>query len=156
MKDQHLDWDNWTAKDWERADRDGYAMRKLPADQRIKGFDEVELGFSPAEVMVAARRCMACDSGICVGCKLCEYACPDQVIHIENNLDSSGIKYVQLWDLDIARCCFCGLCVEACPTRTLQHDSAYELSVYDRSTLVWGKDQLCSKQKGREKPRARD
>lgn len=156
MKDQHINWDQWSVDDWERVDQEGYAMRKLPAGERISNFNEVELGFTPAEVLAVARRCMACDTGVCVGCKLCEYACPDQVIHIINELDPSQIKYVTTWDEDIARCCYCGLCVEACPTKTLQHDKDYELSVYDRSSLVWDKDQLCSKKKGRERPRARN
>jgi NADH-quinone oxidoreductase subunit F len=36
-------------------------MPSIPIDQRVKGFKEVELGFSEADAMAEAKRCLRCD-----------------------------------------------------------------------------------------------
>jgi len=59
----------------------------------------------------------------CVGCPLCEYACPVYLPHeFEGNLGVRKAIYVpfsnaipQVALLDIENCIFCGLCVKACP-----------------------------------------
>jgi heterodisulfide reductase subunit A len=63
----------------------------------------------------------------CIGCRLCEYACP---IHIEHGFEgglgarkaiyvpfANAIPQVALVDLD--HCIFCGLCEKACPTAAI-------------------------------------
>ena len=50
----------------------------------------------------------ACQVG-CIGCKLCEKACEDDAICVEDNL--AGISY--------DKCTACGKCVEKCPTDTI-------------------------------------
>lgn len=47
----------------------------------------------------------ACSIG-CIGCKLCEKACPKDAIHVENNLAN----------IDTEKCINCGICVSKCPT----------------------------------------
>lgn len=58
---------------------DGYApsprqaMRHLPADQRVAGFDEVQLGFDEGQARTEGNRCLAC--GVCSECYQCVTAC---------------------------------------------------------------------------------
>jgi heterodisulfide reductase subunit A len=60
----------------------------------------------------------------CIGCRLCEYACPIHVEHgFEGDLGARKAIYVpfataipQVALVDIDHCIFCGLCEKACPT----------------------------------------
>ncbi len=49
------------------------AMPKIPLEQRLKGFDEIELGFPPELAVEEASRCLAC--GACCQCFQCVQAC---------------------------------------------------------------------------------
>ena len=56
------------------------AMRNQQADERVKNFAEMELGFSEEEAQREAKRCLEC--GICSGCLQCEIVCEaDAVLH---------------------------------------------------------------------------
>jgi heterodisulfide reductase subunit A len=63
----------------------------------------------------------------CIGCRLCEYACPIHVEHaFEGNLGARKAIYVpfataipQVALVDIDHCIFCGLCERACPTMAI-------------------------------------
>ena len=48
-------------------------MPKRPADERVKDFNEIELGFDPEKALAEAERCLAC--GICCECFSCVEAC---------------------------------------------------------------------------------
>jgi heterodisulfide reductase subunit A-like polyferredoxin len=62
-------------------------MPELPADERVKNFEEIEKGFTPEQAQEEALRCLSCRR--CLGCKLCLAACEkdaivfDQVDEIE-------------------------------------------------------------------------
>jgi len=44
----------------------------------------------------------------CVGCKLCEVACPAQAIIIDTFMDGKGTLYPGRFDVDMTKCITCG------------------------------------------------
>ncbi|MBW2142145.1 MAG: FAD-dependent oxidoreductase, partial [Deltaproteobacteria bacterium] len=54
------------------------AMPRLPVEERLQGFKEVELGFDPAEGMAEAERCVSCS--ICCECYRCVEACEAEAV----------------------------------------------------------------------------
>ncbi len=52
--------------------------RKLPPDERIKGFNEVVLTLSEEEAIKEARRCLSCRK--CLGCGICQEVCEAKAI----------------------------------------------------------------------------
>ena len=55
-------------------------MPKLPSGDRARGFGEVELGYSEAQAVAEAQRCLHC--GVCVDCYQCVKACgPGAIDH---------------------------------------------------------------------------
>jgi formate hydrogenlyase subunit 6/NADH:ubiquinone oxidoreductase subunit I len=51
----------------------------------------------------------------CIGCRLCEYICPPQVIKVEM-LKAEKRNYAKSFFLELYACEFCELCVQVCPT----------------------------------------
>ncbi len=70
------------------------------------------------------RKARYVDEDLCIGCRLCEYACPVEVPHeFEANLGSRRAAYIpfataipQKAVIDIDNCVYCGKCEKACPT----------------------------------------
>ena len=68
------------------------------------------------------------DEKDCIGCSLCEFACPIYVPHeFEGNLGARKAIYIpfsnaipQVALLDIENCIFCGLCEKACPAGAMR------------------------------------
>jgi NADH-quinone oxidoreductase subunit I len=80
----------------------------------------------------------------CIGCDLCEAACPSRVIAVVSaEVPGEPTKrYAQGYTMDMTRCLFCGLCVQACPVDALAMTREYEWSVYDKRDLQLNKQQL--------------
>jgi NADH-quinone oxidoreductase subunit I len=80
----------------------------------------------------------------CVGCGLCEIACPSNVIKVVSaeQEDQPLKRYAKEYTFDVTRCVFCGFCVEACPVDALAMTPVYEYSVYNKRDLFFDKEKL--------------
>ena len=116
-------------------------MPMADAALRVKDFRPVELGFTNAEALSEALRCLRCQSGVCVGCTFCARTCPDYAIQVER-IDDPGARCLTRYELDLSKCCFCGLCAEQCPTDALTHTGQYEMSFYHRDLTVFDKGEM--------------
>jgi heterodisulfide reductase subunit A len=70
------------------------------------------------------RRPTYVDEDLCIGCRLCEYACPVDIPHeFEGNMGARRAAYIpfntaipQKAVIDLDNCVLCGRCDKACPT----------------------------------------
>ena len=92
-------------------------MPTIPVEKAIKGFDEVELGFSVEEAMAEAERCLSCGCQDVAECKLREYATTykaDQFRYagemVRHPIDETHPYLVR----DRNKCIMCGRCVRIC------------------------------------------
>jgi len=99
----------------------------------------------------------------CTSCKLCEFICPPRAIRIvaeETELEKE--KRPREFDIDMGLCIFCGYCQEVCPVEAIWLKDEYEMADYDRTALIFSKEQLLARGRkppylpGREKPLAAD
>lgn len=56
-----VDKDPWLGREEGFGDRHRVRMPRLPLERRVKGFEEIELGFDEAQATEEARRCLRCD-----------------------------------------------------------------------------------------------
>jgi NADH-quinone oxidoreductase subunit I len=78
----------------------------------------------------------------CVACYLCAVACPVDCIALQATEDAGGRRYPEFFRINFSRCIFCGYCEDACPTYAIQLTPDYEMGEYQRSNLVYEKDDL--------------
>jgi len=78
----------------------------------------------------------------CVACYLCAVACPVDCIALQATEDEHGRRYPEFFRINFSRCIFCGFCEEACPTYAIQLTPDFEMGEYDRSKLVYEKEDL--------------
>ncbi len=84
----------------------------------------------------------------CIGCMLCEAACPTGAIYVEaaendpNNPTSPGERFATVYEVNLLRCVFCGDCEEACPTEAIVLGHEFALANYNRRDFVLTKEQL--------------
>ena len=72
----------------------------------------------------------------CVGCGLCETACPNDVIRVDTSENADGTRFVDRYLFDVGRCVFCYFCIEACPVDSLQRTHDFHLITEDRRGLL--------------------
>jgi NADH-quinone oxidoreductase subunit I len=77
----------------------------------------------------------------CIGCRLCEYICPPQVIKVEM-LKAEKRNYAKTFTLELYSCEFCELCVQVCPTDAIVMLKSFDLAASDRRDLLLDKDRL--------------
>jgi NADH-quinone oxidoreductase subunit I len=77
----------------------------------------------------------------CIGCRLCEYICPPQVIKVEM-LKAEKRNWAKTFTLELYACEYCELCVQVCPTDAIIMMKSVDLATADRRTLLLDKDRL--------------
>jgi NADH-quinone oxidoreductase subunit I len=78
----------------------------------------------------------------CVACNLCAVACPVDCIALQKAETQDGRWYPAWFRINFSRCIYCGFCEEACPTYAIQLTPDFEMSEYDRRSLVYEKEHL--------------
>ena len=113
-------------------------------EERVKNWNEAEFGFTAEEVVNEGRRCLSCESEMCISCGICVDACPDGVIFLkaEEVPEKKDVVYASLYSIDMNLCCYCGLCTEACPTKSIVMTGDYEFSVYNKGNNLITMDRL--------------
>jgi NADPH-dependent glutamate synthase beta subunit-like oxidoreductase len=85
-------------------------MRQLSLGRRLKGFLEVNVGFSSEEALVSASRCFSC--GTCNYCYNCYFFCPEGAISLD--------PIHQVKTVDLEHCKGCGTCAKSCPRSVVE------------------------------------
>ncbi len=77
----------------------------------------------------------------CIGCRLCEFVCPPQVIKVEM-LKAEKRNFAKTFTLELYACEFCELCVQVCPTDAIIMTKSFDMATADRRDMLLDKDRL--------------
>jgi NADPH-dependent glutamate synthase beta subunit-like oxidoreductase/coenzyme F420-reducing hydrogenase delta subunit len=110
----------------------------LPAEERIRSFEEVEVGFSPEQAIKEAQRCLNCGAGAhisdaCASCLNCVRVCPYGV-------PSPG---KDMAEIDMSQCQACGICASECPASaiTLNFENAKDSVAEIEKTVTLAREE---------------
>jgi NADH-quinone oxidoreductase subunit I len=78
----------------------------------------------------------------CIGCKLCEAACPALAITIEVEPRADGSRRTTRFDVDMTKCIYVGYCEEACPVDAIVMGPNFEFATETREELFYDKEKL--------------
>ena len=90
-------------------------MPRIPEEDRVKDFREVELGYSELDALRESQRCLSCTAGArvdndkCAACLTCVRVCPYGIPEIRG--DKAFI--------DPTTCQSCGFCASECPAEAI-------------------------------------
>lgn len=83
----------------------------------------------------------------CIGCRLCEYICPSEIITVtlrkgEARANGIGATFADVFTLDYQACMQCELCVQVCPTDAIVMTRALSPASATRDGLFLSKERL--------------
>lgn len=83
----------------------------------------------------------------CIGCRLCEYICPSEIIAVtlrkgEARENGIGATYCDAFVLDYQACMQCELCIQVCPTDAIVMTRALAEATTTRDGLFLSKQRL--------------
>jgi len=83
----------------------------------------------------------------CIGCRLCEYICPSEIIKVslrkgEARRNGIGATYCDVFTLDYQACMQCELCIQVCPTDAILMTRALAPVATSRDGLFLSKERL--------------
>ena len=87
------------------------------------------------------------DEENCIGCRLCEYICPSQIISVslrkgEERKNGIGATYCDKFTLDYQACMQCELCIVVCPTDAIVMTRYLAEPTTTREALFLSKEKL--------------
>ena len=112
-----------------------YPKQKRPLPARWRG-GSFALTFDPAT-----------GEENCIGCRLCEYICPSEIIAVtlrkgEARANGIGATYCDVFTLDYQACMQCELCIQVCPTDAIVMTRALAPATTTREGLFLSKERL--------------
>ena len=83
----------------------------------------------------------------CIGCRLCEYICPSEIIAVtlrkgEARKNGIGATFCDKFVLDYQACMQCELCIQVCPTDAIVMTRALAPTATSRDGLLLTKERL--------------